>query len=293
MLIKELYEKEHETFIFINVGIGDFLHFDSLLSDKIRENIKNIVIWNAHDPSNSKGNTIVDMIRSNNYYDKKIKIIDIKHRIARSMSAHKQLQLMESILSSSTDFDFSKSFNQHFLMQDSSVRNNSDIVRKLAFENEASSSYFKQELTDIKKFKLPKEYCIIANHTSSVRYLDKKDMENTFKILDFVFGMSGVLIGNNRFDTKKNNIINLIGLTSVEESIELIKNASAYIGIDSYISILASQLLPEKKLIIKANAPRGMLNFFFYRKENLDKFVYNKIDWFEYCSKNKFIKLFI
>ena len=98
--------------------------------------------------------------------------------------------------------------------------------------------------------------------------------------------MQGVLLHEEIIDDYNHNIINLTGQTTIEETIEIIKNASAYIGIDSYIAFLASQLLPENKLAIKANADKKLLKYFYYKKFNLDKFVYPAIDYELFNSNN-------
>jgi hypothetical protein len=47
-------------------------------------------------------------------------------------------------------------------------------------------------------------------------------------------------------------LVNLQGKTTLAESIELLKGATAYLGIDSCLSVLAAKLLPAERLAVKS-----------------------------------------
>lgn len=286
MLIKELYGKYIKTIIFINLGIGDFLQFDSLLSQKMRQRIKNIVIWNMYEPDHPKAHLIFSMIEKNKFYNNNINFFHWKYKIPTDIDFSDQKEIIKKIISKTKHFDLRKSFNQFFFMLEICDLDNMDLVSKIAKKNNACSSYFKYKSTNINKFNLPEKYCVLFSKSTPNRYLDDNDKENASNILNLNLSMQGVLLHEEIIDDYNHNIINLTGQTTIEETIEIIKNASAYIGIDSYIAFLASQLLPENKLAIKANADEKLLKYFYYKKSNLDKFVYPAIDYELFNSNN-------
>jgi hypothetical protein len=286
MLIDELYKKHIETIIFINLGIGDFLQFDSLLNQEMRKRIKNIVIWNVYEPDHPKANLIFSMIRKNKFYNNNINFFNWKHKISGDIDQVDQMEIIKKFISETKDFDLNKSFNQYFFMFETCEFDNINVVRKMAKKNNALLSYFKYKAANINKFKLPKNYCVLFSQSTPNRYLDDNDKKNASNILNLNLDMKGVLLHEEKIDDYNQNVIDLTGQTTVEETIEIIKNASAYIGIDSYIAFLASQLLPEKKLAIKANIDKKLLKYFYYKKFNLDKFVYPVIDYELFNSNN-------
>ena len=65
---------------------------------------------------------------------------------------------------------------------------------------------------------------------------------------------------------KEDCFINLTGKTNYFEAIEIVKNSKGFIGIDSSLSIIATQSLPEHSIIIKSNegsSSRRLCNYFY------------------------------
>lgn len=63
-------------------------------------------------------------------------------------------------------------------------------------------------------------------------------------------GLVGVVLGGARKDAPP-GFVNLQGTTSIIESIEILKMATGYAGIDSWPSVLASKLFPADRLTVK------------------------------------------
>jgi ADP-heptose:LPS heptosyltransferase len=72
-------------------------------------------------------------------------------------------------------------------------------------------------------------------------------------------------------DKIKDSFIDLSGKTSIEESIEILKACHGYIGIDSFLSIVASKIFTSNDVIIKSN--------------NKHAYNWENIYWYPFTSK--------
>lgn len=117
-------------------------------------------------------------------------------------------------------------------------------------------SFLEKKLTNIEHIELPKEYIVIAPASTDKRLLgrdfNQKDWEQTNIFLK-KHDLKGVVLYEGK-DTllEYDNIINLQNRTSILESIEILKKAKGYIGIDSWSSVLAAKLFEEPYLQIKS-----------------------------------------
>jgi len=117
-------------------------------------------------------------------------------------------------------------------------------------------SFLEKKLTNIEHIDLPNEYIVIAPCSTDKRLLGRdfnhKDWEQTNNFLK-KHDLKGVILyeGKDVLPECK-NIKNLQNKTSILESIEILKGAKGYIGIDSWISVLASKLFEEPYLQIKS-----------------------------------------
>ena len=68
----------------------------------------------------------------------------------------------------------------------------------------------------------------------------------------------------------KDSFINLSGKTSIEESIEILKASHGYIGIDSFLSIVASKIFASNDVTIKSN--------------NKHAYNWEKVYWYPFTS---------
>jgi len=108
--------------------------------------------------------------------------------------------------------------------------------------------------------------CILCNtsHTEihncvATRNFTRTDYYNTKTILK-KNKMIGVIVTDiyvNICEDFENLFINLSGKTSIEESIEILKASNAYIGIDSFLSVIASKIFTSDNVTIKCNNKHG------------------------------------
>ena len=130
-----------------------------------------------------------------------------------------------------------------------------------------------------KKFNLPENIMLICPYTQDNRVqcilCDKMHTETNnciatrnFTINDY-YDTESILKKNNMFgvivtdvesilpDKIKDSFINLSGKTSIEESIEILKACHGYIGIDSFLSIIATKIFTNNNVIIKCYNKHG------------------------------------
>jgi hypothetical protein len=108
--------------------------------------------------------------------------------------------------------------------------------------------------------------CILCNnkHTEiynciATRNFTINDYYNTEKILT-KNKMIGVIVTDMQYnlpDSINNSFINLSGKTSIEESIEILKSCHGYIGIDSFLSVVASKIFDNNNVFIKCYNKHG------------------------------------
>jgi hypothetical protein len=84
---------------------------------------------------------------------------------------------------------------------------------------------------------------------------------------------------------KEDCFINLTGETNYFEAIEIVKNSKSFIGIDGSLSVIATQVLQEKLIMIKTNADSSARKLFNYYYSNLK----TKNCLIEQIKLNKFI----
>jgi hypothetical protein len=120
------------------------------------------------------------------------------------------------------------------------------------------NSFIKYNHANISSFNLPEEYIVICPYSNvnkpSIqewkRFLEK-DWEWLFKHLSKkkVYGV--VLNAGDDFVPENKWLIDLSNKTKLTAAIEIVKSASGYIGIDMAFSVLAAQLMPAEKMIVK------------------------------------------
>lgn len=165
------------------------------------------------------------------------------------------------------------------------------IFNKDLIKNFKGSSFLKNKLTDISQ-ELPEKFIVIAPTTVQRGKHFRKDIDaiewdNISRYLDQTDQYAVVLgmFEQDYFVLTNKRIINLIGLTSLEESIEIIKKANGYIGIDSFLSVLASQLFDKDRIIIKSLSPHLMHSKkYYYAPHKEFDFIVNSIIPFRHCN---------
>ena len=131
------------------------------------------------------------------------------------------------------------------------------IHRQYKFQG---SSFLKHKLADVTHL-LPNEPFWLCQFDSPHndenhrrwRQLDKRDLRGVLKTLQD-HNMLGVVVDDYRADHPPDNFrfVDMVGSTNLAESIELLKHAEGYIGLDSCMANLACQRFDKNHLRIKA-----------------------------------------
>jgi len=117
------------------------------------------------------------------------------------------------------------------------------------------SSLLKKQVADISHLDLPDKYVVLVpwSHNDSIMKDREFTSEEWAEVLMFIEnrGLKGVVL-NTGEPCNIDGLIDLTNQTTMPQSIEVLKRASGYIGVDSCLSILASQLFDDI-LFIKSN----------------------------------------
>ena len=119
-----------------------------------------------------------------------------------------------------------------------------------------SSSYSAYELADLSRLNLPDRYAVIVSISENDRRLkdqefSDQDFEQTFAFLE-KHNLVGIVLGRGDVQPPEHpRLVSLYNQTSILESMEVVKRARCYIGIDSCLAVFAARHLPGKKVLIK------------------------------------------
>lgn len=131
---------------------------------------------------------------------------------------------------------------------------------------------------------LKEKYCVLNPFTSESRFLSDLDLQEATKIIK-EWNIPVVILSGDKLNVNLKDIddvVNLSGKTRVFESIQITKNASAYIGIDSFLSLIASEAVPHNNIIIKSKMI-GINHQYYYNKvKDVNKIMYKNIDYIKY-----------
>ena len=262
--------------IVISKAIGDFIAFDSFLTDTEKINLKEVIYVSS--------NEIVphfECIDKSKFYNK-----NYKKTIIKSTS---DLENKKVLINSY--FDKNPEIERDKVLIDWNFYRNNNIENKPIIENIKNYSFVKEKLCEIEKFNLPTEYISISGWTYSrakKRVLNIKEWYEIIKTLK-KYNIKGVILNNqtwyleNSWFTEmlknENCFINLTGQTNFFEAIEIVKNSKYFIGIDSCLSIIATQSLLEESIRIKSNKGSGSykLSNYFYSNLKTKKSLVEKI----------------
>ena len=228
--------------LLITGGLGDFLAVDSFFSKEQKSKIKKIIL------ASRAANYIKTLFNEKNHYYKNLKKVQIlDYNFHKQPSFHGKEEAREKI-------KMSKSFWEN--VYDGSISNIFKIIRAKKFRYQESS--FLDYNISIKKFNLPSNYILIlpfsTNQVNDFRNFDDDDWKFIESYLRFN-NKIGVCVGTENKKIPDNKyLINLIKQTSTLESIEILKKSNGYIGIDSWISVLAPKLFNKNNVYIKSNS---------------------------------------
>jgi len=218
--------------IFLSGGIGDIFAIDSLLTNEIKKDIKTIYYGTKH------ASIFQKLLQ-------KVPEYDIKNHFVvwnESFIYKSEYSLTDIGFLESTDFGIFAIFPQ--------------VLSGHLHYNK--SSWLMHKLCEI-KVDLPEDYIVICpytgNKSGAIRNFTDADWRETLNFLE-KRNIKGVIL-NEIFDGPIPNHPNLIDYSSqtdILESIEILKKAKYYIGIDSCLSVLAAKLFSADHIAIKVIA---------------------------------------
>lgn len=176
------------------------------------------------------------------------------------------------------DFSAFKVFPDLIAIKDPNLYNLKMNVRKCKCHSYKSGSLLidqNKKLSDISKFKLPNKYIVISPGSTNTgynchlckihhkvscpktgnqrNYIDL-DWQNTISLLRNNFNCKGIIVGGRieipEYIKKMDLFVNLVGKTTINEALEIVKKSHGYIGVDTYNACLSSKLY--KNNIIKS-----------------------------------------
>ena len=266
------YEYAYVTFV-----VGDFIAFESFLTDKEKTNLKEIIFFGNR---NNDNDARYHLIKKSIFYNRKIKITMLPRINKKHIGFTRE---RSSLLKNYMSNNLNLANNKYKMLIDYRFYNHNDEYKKIIEnQNLKNYSFVKQKLCEVDKFKLPQEYISISGWTydiicNSKRLFNIEDWHETIKILKSN-NIKGVILNNQKWYLdnlwfqeilKEDCFINLIGETNYFEAIEIVKNSKGFIGIDSSLSIIATQALQEKSIIIKTNNGSLAHRLFNYYYSNL------------------------
>jgi len=257
-------ERFFYEYIVISKAIGDFIAFESFLTDKEKINLKEIIYLSSNE-------TIphFECISKSKFYNK-----NCKKTIIKRPQGINGLEVKNNLINNY--FHENQEINKDKVLIDWNFyeRKYEQLLEK---ENIKNYSFVKEKLCEIDKFKLPNKYVSISGWTYSwtkKRLFKIEDWHETIEILKS-YDIKGVILNNQNWYLdnlwfeeilKEDCFINLTGETNYFEAIEIVKNSKGFIGIDSSLSIIATQSLPEESIIIKSNegsSSRRLCNYYY------------------------------
>jgi ADP-heptose:LPS heptosyltransferase len=263
------YEYAYVTLL----GIGDFIAFESFLTDKEKLKLKEIIYF-GH--TICKNDIRHNLIKNNVFYNKRIKITTIPNTGNLGFTRERS-RLLNNYMSNNLHL----ANNKYKMLVDYRFYNDNNQYKEiLKNQNLKNYSFVKQKLCEINKFKLPQEYISISAWSYDYKKnkgFDIEDWHETIKILKYN-NIKGVILNNQNWYLdnlwfneilKEDCFVNLIGETNYFEAIEIVKNSKGFIGIDGSLSIIATQALKEKTIIIKTNNDSGAHRLCSYYYSNL------------------------
>ena len=144
------------------------------------------------------------------------------------------------------------------------------------------STICQTDLCDITQFDLPKTYCVIHPYSRNAAEAGRDLTEEELNIISkrlMVCKMMGIVLNvGNKMGNKCPNIIDLTNETSLLESVEITKRATKFVGCASCLSVIASKMISEHSLAIKANEMlRRRLWAFYYAPRDNNQFLHRSL----------------
>lgn len=248
--------------IFISGGIGDVLAVESFLTDEERAKISSVYYATIKQPSVEallcslpNWPNLKDHVTVWNDFSNFWCFYSLEDCLDKLKIFKKEVPLS---LKRARDLSILKIFE--------------DIkAKKLSYNG---SSFVNNHLADISHFSLDQDYIVVAPFSS-----DKRIRNRDFDHLDWKkcllclkeYKMKGVVINSGPDSVPEDDhLINLSNKTSLMEAVEILKKAKGYLGIDSWLSVLAPKLFDYPFLQIKSRNEHCYSNAYCYYAPKTD-----------------------
>ena len=260
-ILYEISCNDIDTFRIVTGGIGDFIAIDQFFGYSFKKNIifltkQSLILKNLLQTYSSKNKYFAlyynfDIIKKPGFDDsdelykhfpifkklniKIINISDIFPILSKKLIAdalfNKHCFLFENI-----SIDVKDKFN----LPDKYI-----VICPYTEDNRISCIHCKKSHLKIDKCPLTRNFVDI-DYINTIKFLNENNITGVMLSKVFIEISSSIDINN--------NIINLSSKTTLVESIEILKHSCGYIGIDSFLSVIASKLDNCKKKYVKCNS---------------------------------------
>jgi ADP-heptose:LPS heptosyltransferase len=261
--------------ILLTGGLGDVITIESFLSDQEKKEIEVIfyatraqylvkdIIGGLPSLPSLKHHTILwdDYEHQFAFHSKS----ELLNNLLKKSNSDQEKNKIKELLGSIADYSISVVFNQiskgrrpyvgssllMYKMADISAIN---LPNKVNYNIADKHKSFLEEME--KRLRKPKFYVCICPYTNDKRISERDfneiDWLQTIKLLKDMDVTGVVLNHGDELIPDHPNLINLNKKTTIRESIEILKGAKGYFGIDSALSVLAAKLFDPPWLIIKS-----------------------------------------
>lgn len=237
-IIKKKSKENSE--IFFTGGLGDVIALESFMSNHQREIIETIFYATRKHKNLKLLFSALNLPKLKNHIvtweDYKFWCFFRKEEYLSILK--KQKKEISKNLEQSEDWSIYKKFSE--------INNNIHVYN--------NSTFISNKLTDIHKYNFNNYICVCPysnDKRQRNRDFNKTDWENALNIIKQKNKKAIILNEINEY-IPECDAINLSGKINLLESIEILKKADGYIGIDSCLSVIAAKLFNENDLIIKS-----------------------------------------
>jgi len=252
---------------FITGGIGDVLAVESFMSQQEKERLQTIFY------ATNKHEHIEFLFKKNKSFKNLTNHVVVWDDFSKFWCFHSMLQYQHK--SSSVN---NKVFS---FCHDLSISKIFPEVKQGNLKYQGSS-FIQQKLTEIDHLELPEKYITIlpcsTDKRQSTRDFEENDWNNVMRYLE-KNNTKGVVVNKGQDIIPDHELlINMSNKTRLDEAIEILKNSKGFLGIDSWLSVLAAKIFNPPHIQVKSQNGNCYDNATCYYAPLTDfSFIKNKI----------------
>ena len=226
---------------FITGGIGDVLAVESFMSQQEKERLQTIFY------ATNKHEHIEFLFKKNKAFKNLTNHVVVWDDFSKFWCFHSMLEYQHKSNSVNNKvFSFCHDLSIYKIF--SEVKQG-----KLKYQE---SSFIKQKLTEINHLELPEKYITIlpcsTDKRQSTRDFEENDWNNVMLYLE-KNNTKGVVVNKGQDIIPDHELlINMSNKTRLDESIEILKNSKGFLGIDSWLSVLAAKIFNPPYIQVKS-----------------------------------------